>query len=47
MVATRRYRTMSEHAYKSVQYEDGWLEIREDGNPEGWIAIDDPAWIEL
>ena len=48
LVIARRYRThMSEHAYKSVHYEDGWLEIREDGNPEGWIATDDPAWIEL
>jgi hypothetical protein len=38
---------MSEHGFKSVHYEDGWLEIREDGNAEGWIATDDPMWIEL
>jgi hypothetical protein len=38
---------MSEHAYKSVHYKDGWLEIREDGNADGWIATDTPAWVEL
>jgi hypothetical protein len=38
---------MSEHAFSSVHYEDGWLEIREDGNDEGWIATDTPTWIEL
>jgi hypothetical protein len=37
---------MSEHDFKSVHYKDGWLEIREDGNPGGWIATDRPAWIE-
>ena len=39
--------TMSEHAFNSVHYEDGWIEIREDGNAEGWIATDSPMWIEL
>ncbi|WP_269844111.1 hypothetical protein [Halegenticoccus soli] len=24
---------------------DGWFEIREDGNPEGWIATDAAVWI--
>jgi hypothetical protein len=34
---------MKSHSYKTVYYADGWLEIREDGNPEGWIAISSPA----
>lgn len=33
--------------FKSVYYKDGWLEVREDRNSEGWIAIDSPEWIEF
>jgi hypothetical protein len=32
--------------YKEVHYTDGWIEIRETGNKDGWIAIDTPEWIE-
>ena len=33
-------------AYNTVHYKDGWLEIREDGNSDGWIATDTPVWVD-
>ncbi|WP_255647710.1 hypothetical protein [Haloprofundus halobius] len=30
-------------SYKAVYCSDGWLEIREEQNVEGWISTDSPV----
>ncbi len=30
-------------SYKAIYCSDGWLEIREDQNVEGWISTDSPV----
>ena len=32
--------------YKTVYYADGWLEIRESDNPDGWIATSSPRAVD-
>jgi hypothetical protein len=31
------------HDYTALYYENGWLEIRESTNHDGWIATDRPV----
>ncbi len=39
---------MNEHERFTAMYcHDGWFEIREEENPEGWIATDSPVWVPL
>lgn len=35
-----------EPEYKEVHYKDGWMEVREMNNPEGWIAIEKPVKVK-
>jgi hypothetical protein len=32
--------------YETVYHDDGWIEIREETNPDGWIATDTPVCVE-
>jgi len=31
----------------AVRHPDGWFEIRENGNGDGWIRTGSPVWIEM
>jgi hypothetical protein len=37
--------TLRHHDCKAILCTNGWLELREVGNADAWIASDSPEWI--
>jgi hypothetical protein len=37
--------TQRHHECKAIFCTDGWLELREVGNTDAWIASDSPEWV--
>ena len=45
--AGRRHRSMSsKNTYRTIRYADGWFELREEDNPDAWLAIDGPVDVD-